>query len=560
MSDSNQTSRRGFIKSAAILTTAKGLNQSILISQIEHNEDKDARIGSSANSAVAVTETGKVRGYIRNGVFTYKGIPYGANTAGSNRFMPPQKPKPWTDVRNCLVYGPICPQRPNNGWLQEEYGFLYQWIDGFQDEDCLRLNVWTPALTDGKKRAVLCWIHGGGFFSGSSQEHPSYDGENLASLGDVVVVSINHRLNAFGFLDLSDYAQEYSSSANVGMLDIVAALQWIQDNIANFGGDKDNVTIFGQSGGGSKVTTLMAMPSAKGLFHKAISQSNSIVQVSTHAYASSITRALLQELGLAPGEIAQLHKIKPARLAEAISITEIKMGSSVPKDVGRAGLQPVVDGEILPNHPFDPVAPALSADIPFMVGTTRNEASPSIDNAKMEFLDEISLLRKLTTRFGESKAQALLRAFRKAHPNDKPVELLSYVSAQNPTAFLQATRKAAQKRAPVYLYMFSWHTKALDGRPRSFHCSEIPFVFNNTDRCENYTGATAEARALGRKMAMAWINFAKYGNPNHQGLPVWPRFSAENGAMMEFNTHCSVKHDPDSPARQLLEEIFYNKA
>ncbi|RYY19145.1 MAG: carboxylesterase/lipase family protein, partial [Sphingobacteriaceae bacterium] len=376
--------------------------------------------------------------------------PYGADTSGENRFMPPKKPIPWNEVKDCLVYGPISPQRPDSGWLQVEYGFLYQWIDGFQDEDCLRLNVWTPSIADGKKRPVMFWIHGGGFFSGSSQEHPSYDGENLSTLGDVVVVSINHRLNVFGYLDLSDYGSQYASSGNVGMLDIVAALEWVRDNISNFGGDQNNVTIFGQSGGGSKVITLMAMLAAKGLFHRAISQSNSIVQVATHSYASQMTRHVLEDLNITRENISQIHKVKPARLVEAIGVAERKMGSAVPTDVGRAGLQPVVDGKILPTHPFDPVAPSISANVPFMVGTTRNEASASINNAPIENLDEDGLKKKITEKYN-SKGDAIYKTLRKVHPDVKPVEILSFISAQNPMAYLQASRKAAQKAAPVYL-------------------------------------------------------------------------------------------------------------
>jgi para-nitrobenzyl esterase len=555
-----KNNRRQFLQKAGLLTTAAGLSYvAPTMAAAAPHQQTPARntVFASANNAVANTKYGKVRGYTRNNILTFKGIPYGAPTGGENRFMPPKKPDKWKATRDCLVYGPICPQKPNTGWLQEEYGFLYQWIDGMQDEDCLRLNVWTPAL-DGKKRPVMFWIHGGSFASGSSQEHPSYDGENLTKLGDVVVVSINHRLNIHGFLDLSDYGSQYAASGNVGMLDIVAALQWVHDNIANFGGDKNNVTVFGQSGGGSKVITLMAMPSAKGLFHRAISQSNSIVQMSTHAYATQFTAIVLADLGITKDNIADLHKVKPARLQEALAVAETKMGSAVPADVGRAGLQPVVDGKILPTHPFDPVAPAIAADVPFMVGTTRNEVSYSINNAPLENVDDKGVINRLAEKYN-TRADYIYQTLRKAHPNDKPIELLSYVSAQNPMAYLQASRKAAQNAAPAYLYMFAWHTPQLDGRPRSFHCSEIPFAFANTDVTENYTGASDEARSLADTVAKAWINFARYGNPNHDGLPQWPAFSDTNGAMMVFNNTCEVKNDPDGEARKLLTRIFYNK-
>lgn len=556
------TNRRAFIQKAGLLASVTGIGLALpdaaTASDVTELASEKVSIVASAGSAVADTEYGKIKGYIRNDIFTFKGVPYGADTSGANRFMPPQKPTAWSDTRDCLVYGPISPQKPDNGWLQQEYGFLYQWIDGFQDEYCLRLNVWTPSITDGKKRPVMFWIHGGGFFSGSSQEHPSYDGENLSKLGDVVVVSINHRLNIFGYLDLSAYGTQYASSGNVGMLDIVAALQWVRNNIQNFGGDPGNVTIFGQSGGGTKVITLMAMPAANGLFHRAVSQSNSIVQVATPAYAKQITEHILADLNIDHTNLADLHKIKPTRLVEAIAVAERIMGSAVPAGVGRSGLQPVVDGVILPSHPFDPAAPALSANVPFMVGTTRNEASASINNAAIENLDEAGLKAKLNQKYG-TKADHIYSTLRKVHPDVKPVEILSFLSAQNPMAYLTASRKAAQKAAPVYLYMFAWHTPQLDGRPRSFHCSEIPFAFANTDRCENYTGASKAARKLGDKVAKAWINFARYGNPNHGGLPQWPQFEDSNGAMMVFNDKCRVMNDPDGEARVLLQRLFYNK-
>jgi para-nitrobenzyl esterase len=556
-----KNNRRDFLQKAGLLASATGLGFALpsqtKASSLDIVESGLPTVVASANNAVVNTIYGKVRGYTRNNTLTFKGIPYGATTAGDNRFMPPKKPAPWTETRDCLVYGPICPQKPDTGWFQQEYGFLYEWIDGMHDEDCLRLNVWTPAL-DNKKRPVMFWIHGGGFASGSSQEHPSYDGENLTKLGDVVVVSINHRLNIHGFLDLSDYGAQYAQSANVGMLDIVAALEWVRDNITNFGGDKDSVTIFGQSGGGTKVITLMAMPSAKGLFHKAISQSNSIVQVSTHQYATQYTALVLADLNISKENIGELHKVKPVRLQEALAAAESKMGNNVPPDVGRSGLQPVVDGKVLPTHPFDPIAPALSAHVPFMVGTTRNEASASIGNAPLENLDDDGLKKRLIDKY-KTKGDQIYQTLRKAHPGVKPVELLSFIGAQNPMAFLQASRKSAQNAAAVYLYMFAWHTPVLDGRPRAFHCSEIPFAFANTSRCQNYTGDSKEARKLADEVAMAWISFALSGNPNHKGLPEWTAFKESNGAMMVFNNKCTLKHDPDGEARQLLERIFYNK-
>nr|WP_067055181.1 carboxylesterase/lipase family protein [Mucilaginibacter sp. L294] len=555
-----ENNRRGFLQKLVLITSAAGLSQVIPAKSLAKSYKLVSEGGVVASPANAVVDTtaGKVKGYTRNKIYTFKGIPYAESTAGANRFLPPVKVVKWEGVRNTLVYGPICPQKQNTGWFQPEYGFLYQWIDGLHHEDCLRLNVWSPEIKDGKKRPVMFWMHGGGFTTGSSQEHPSYDGENLCHLGDVVVVSINHRLNAFGHMDLSAYGDKYAKSANVGMLDIVAALEWVRDNIGNFGGDQNNVTIYGQSGGGTKVITLMAMPAAKGLFHKAIAQSNSIVQVATPAYAQKLTSLILTELKIDKSNIDSLQNIPAIEIIAATAAAEKKMGGTVPADVGRSGLQPVVDGVVLPHHPFDPGAPAISANVPFMVGTTRNEASASIDTAVIENISEDELKAKVLVKY-PNKGAAVYAAMRKIHPDTKPVEILSFLSAQNPIAFLQAQRKSAQKGADVYLYMFAWHTPVLDGRPRAFHCSEIPFVFGNTDKCENYTGSSAEAKKLSTKMAQAWISFARNGNPNHPGLPAWPSFNKQMGAMMIFNNTCEVKVDPDGEARQILERVYYNK-
>lgn len=553
--------RRNFLKKIGLVATITGLESALPASTFAETSapaEKESSILVAADQAIVETTAGKVRGYVHNKVYTYKGIPYGAPTDGKNRYMPPVKPSPWKEVRNTLVYGPVCPQKQNTDWFREELAFLYQWNDGLQHEDCLRLNVWTPSINDQKKRPVMCWIHGGAFSTGSSQNHPSYDGENLCQLGDVVVVSVNHRLNAFGYMDLSPYGEKYAASGNLGMLDLVASLEWVRDNISRFGGDRNNVTIFGQSGGGTKVITLMAMPAAKGLFHKAISQSNSIVQMSSKAYAAEWTVHFLQELKLDKTNIDLIQELPAYRILEASAIAEKKMGSTVPHDVGRAGLQPVVDGQLLPQHPFDPVAPEMSAHIPFMVGTTRNEGLASIDNAALEELTEAGLQEMIIQRL-PGKGAEVYKVLRNTFPAVKPAEIISYISPQNAMAFLQARRKADQQGAPVYLYMFSWHTPVLDGRPRSFHCSEIPFVFANTARCENYTGGTKAASTLAATMARAWINFARTGNPNHAGLPEWPSFQQQPGATMVFNTASKLMTDPDHKAREILEKVFYDK-
>jgi para-nitrobenzyl esterase len=372
-----------------------------------------------------------------------------------------------------------------------------------------------------------------------------------------VVVSVNHRLNVFGYLDLSEYGEKYSESANVGMLDLVAALEWVRDNIENFGGDRNNITICGQSGGAAKVTTLMAMPTAKGLFHKALIQSNSTVQVSEPSYSKKLAELVLAELNIGKHNIADIHKVPTTKLLEAGLIAETKLGPT-PKNIGRFGWQPVVDGKIVPVHPFDPLPSSISAHIPLMIGTARNESSPSINDVAMESIDENGLLEKLINKYPRS-GKSLYQAFRHVHPFVKPVEILSYISPYNPMAFLQAQRRAEAQHGPTFLYMFNWKTTLLSGRPRAFHCSDIPFMFYNTQLCETYTGATEEALMLSQKMASALLTFARTGNPNHKKLVNWPEFTLKNKATMVFDNISKVVADPDSAARELLTHLIYNK-
>lgn len=549
-----QSGRRDFIRKMGLGAGSIGILPVLPENLINGTQflDKEDEILVSKNHAVAGTTYGKVRGYSSNGVYVFKGIHYGATTAGENRFKPPVKPAPWEGVKNALVYGPVCPQQPNDGWESEEYAFLFQWNDGYQSEDCLRVNVWTPAIKDNKKRPVMFWMHGGAFFSGSSQEHPSYDGENLSRKGDVVVVSVNHRLNVFGFLNLAEYGDEYKSSANVGMLDLVAALEWVRDNIANFGGDPGNVTIFGQSGGGAKVTGLMGMPSAKGLFHKAISQSSSTIKISTHEYSSRLARLVLDELKINSANIKEIHKLPFQKLTEAAIAAEKKLGDK-PDDIGRAGWQPVVDGIIFPGHPFFPSVPEFSAHIPMVIGSNRNEWSASIGNPAVEGLDEAGFKKKLNEKYGK-KSDDFYRVIRKVYPDIKPVEILSFLNPYNIMAYRQA-EKMAEKGGKVFLYLFAWNTPLLDGRPRAFHCSEIPFVFNNTNKCATMTGGGDEAEKLADKISQAWINFAYTGNPNQKDFVKWPEFTARNGEIMIFDNISAVKNDKEKEFRNALENI-----
>jgi len=507
---------------------------------------------------VVETSAGKVRGYTRNGIFTFKGIPYAASTGGAARFLAPAKPKPWTGVRSSLYYGQVCPQGPRSGWTVDENAFMFEWDDGQPGEDCLRVNVWSPGINDNRKRPVLFWIHGGGYSAGSGQELKSYDGENLARRGDVVVVSVNHRLNSLGYLNLAEYGPRWADSGNVGMLDLVASLEWVRDNIGNFGGDPNSVTIFGQSGGGGKVGVLMAMPSAKGLFHKAIIESGSSLRQSAPESSAKLAAGVLSELGLSVSQIDRLQELPYEQVVAAGVTAQRKLvprGGNIPGSGTGVNWGPTVDGRVLPQHAFDPAAPAISSDVPMIIGTVLNEFTTGIGHPEYESMTLDEARKRIDARYG-TKTGRILEAFQKAYPSAKPFDLMSLIFA-TPTrqnAITQAERKAAQKAAPAYLYWFTWQTPVLNGRPRAFHCSELPFVFDNTDRCAAMTGGTQEARELGAKMSESWINFARKGDPNHSGIPKWAAFTTEKVPTMTFDNKCELKNDPAGEARRTVIE------
>ena len=510
---------------------------------------EDSGILASSSVAVAQTANGKVAGYIQDGVTIFKGIPY----AKANKFEAPVQADSWEGIRSCRQYGPVSPQGARSGWANDEIAFAFNWNDGVQGEDCLRLNVWTPAL-DSRKRPVMVWLHGGGYSAGSGQELPSYDGTSLAFAEDVVVVSINHRLNVLGFLDLSAYGETYAKSANAGLLDIVASLKWVRDNIAAFGGDPSNVTIFGQSGGGGKVTTLLATPCAKGLFHKAIVQSGSMLRTMESKYSRKIGIATVRNLGL---DASSIDKISEVPYGELLAAGE-KAIAQVKAEADRDGVAsfifgwaPTVDGAVLPSQPFDPQAPAISAEIPMIIGTTRHEFSmttyvPALRNAGRE--EVIGILKG---RYGEG-TERFLELFAKAYPGSKPADMLDADFVFRPGAIEQALRKSLQGAAPVYMYMFNWESPVLDGILRSTHCMEIPFVFNNADRHASMTGGGAQAMELASKMSHCWAEFARCGKPSAEGLPEWEPFEAEKRAVMFFDNTCKMSYSHD---KELMDFI-----
>ena len=512
---------------------------------------QEGEITASSATAIAETESGRVAGYVENGIYIYKGIPY----AKAERFMPPVAADKWEGVRSSRAYGPTCPQGKRMGWYSDEQAFAFNWDDGYPDENCLRVNIWTPGLKDGKKRPVMVWLHGGGYSAGSGQELPSYDGTNLAKKGDAVVVTLNHRLNVLGFLDLSAYGDKYAKSGNAGLLDLVAALQWVNKNIESFGGDARNVTIFGQSGGGGKVSTLLATPSARGLFHKAIVQSGSMLRTMEQKYSRRIGSAVMEELGLKASQIDELCKMPYDKVLAAGDKAIAKVRAEAEKEGVSSfifGWAPTVDGDVLPVQPFDPQAPAQSKGIPVMIGTTLHEFTMSTYVPAFRTITKEKAVEFLQKKYGE-RTDEFLTAFEKAYPGYQPKDLVDVDFVFRPGAVEQAKLKAAQQGAPVYMYMFAWESPVLDGMFRSTHCMDIPFAFNNVVRHASMTGGGAEAQALGEKMSSAWLNFARTGNPNAEGLPEWEPYTAEKGATMIFNNDCQVKYNHD---KELLEVVM----
>ena len=500
------------------------------------------------NIAVVPTGYGQVRGYVHHGIYTFKGIPYGK----AQRYMQAERPAPWKDVRSTMTYGPVCPTN-DAPVFSDEFEFPFNRSRGYYaNEDCLNLNIWTKDPGNGGKRPVMVWLHGGGFSSGSSVEFPSYDGENLTRKGDVVVVSINHRLNVLGCLDLSAYGDKYKHTANLAMMDIVLALTWIRENISNFGGDPDNVTIFGQSGGGAKVTCLLYTPAAKGLFHKAIIQSGSyLTRFIEPDVSKKIAAELLHQLGLKPEEVGALQTMPydPLNAASRKAI-QVVAQTLQPADRINLGLEwePVHDGTFLPYQPADPEAVRLSENIPLIVGSCKNEYMPFTPGSNDISMD--SAMSKLQAKYGDRTAD-YLAALKKTYPQTlAPSDLITIDLLFRPLALAQADHRATTGMAPVFVYLFAWQSPVLDGAYKAYHCMDLPFVFNNIARCEEMTGGGPDAYELADRVSGAWIQFARNGNPNHIGLPLWPAYTLKDGTTMIFDRECQARDHFD---RELLK-------
>lgn len=501
------------------------------------------------------TSTGKVRGRRAGGVSTFLGIPYGCDTS-TRRFQPAHGPDSWTGVRDCFALGSQSPQMEPNVARVAGPGanlssdFVKQVLSTFragmevgnESENCLVLNVYTPDASPRHKRPVMVWLHGGGFTIGSAGD-PQYDGHALSRRGDVVIVTINHRLNAFGYLYLGALHDDFADSGNAGQLDIILALQWVRDNISAFGGDAGNVTIFGQSGGGAKVSTLLAMPPAKGLFHKAIIQSGPGLTMEAKAKAAELAERTLAKLGVAP---AGVHKLQTMDYKAIIDAASAAQG---PGD--RRSLSPVVDGRSLPTDPFTPMAPEVSRDIPVIIGTTKDEATLfSVADPTFGKMTEEQAGAHVAAMLGD-KGAAALQVYKALRPNDPPTYWVTSMATDMMTrmdSIRLAERKLTQQAAPVFMYRLDWETPILGGVLRSPHGLDVPLVFDNVDRKLDMLGPGQEPKQIAAVMSQAWINFARGGNPAQRELE-WPAYDTVSRLTMIFNATSHVVSDPDGEAR-----------
>jgi para-nitrobenzyl esterase len=539
-----QSSRREFLKTST-MTLAAAAAAAVAPGTTRAQEAVPPRggLGGSATGSIFVetdTDTGRVQGIQTAGVKEFKGIPYGAPTGGRNRFMPPKKPAAWKGVRECLAHGQISPQVPAD--LRSDYAMMIHWDyhPGGMGEDCLNLNIWTPGLKDGAKRAVLVSFHGGGFTTGSGNAI-GYDGAQLARFGDVVVVTVNHRLGVLGYTQLANLGApaEFAYAGVAGIMDLTASLQWVRDNIENFGGDPNNVMIFGQSGGGAKTSSMLANPAAKGLFHRAAVQSGSMLKFVARDRATQNTEALLKQLGIEKSRIADLQKVSWQQLLEA----QAAASAAAP---GLGG-GPVLDGKYLTHDPFDPAAPPESADIPLIVSTTLEDAALALTNFSLSEPDLKALLDK---RY-KDKAADILAMYRKYYPEKSPylIQAMVFTDAGfRRSAIKQAELKAAQGKGAIYMYEWDWPTPSFGGRYGAVHGLDVSGSFREA-RDGNDMARVAD------QLSSSWVAFAKTGNPNNPRIPPWPTFDAKTRATMVFGTPTQLVDDPRGEIRGFWEHM-----
>lgn len=566
-----KTNRRQFVQtltagftgfSLSPFLSARGESRGSNLLHQSVNSEQQLYVGD--NTAIADTQYGKVQGLIIRDIYIFRGIPYGADTSGKNRFMPPQNPEPWTDVFPAIWWGDDAPQNMDGRYANPYASYRDHWNYYDLSENCLNLNVWTPEINDNKKRPVLVWLHGGGFRNGNSIEQDGYKGENLSRKGDIVFVSINHRLGPIGFSDLSGVGgSKYADSGNVGALDMVAALQWIKENISNFGGDPDNVTIIGQSGGGAKVCILMNMPQAEGLFHKAVALSGSSLEGQDQGASQGVGQYILKEANLNSSQIDMLQEMPWKDYLELAN----KAARAYAEEMGGGRFGPVGDGRNILNGEFFNNPNGLSSNIPLIISSTFHEFASSASNPEIENITKPEAIQRLQNRAGfrgglGDKAAGAYEAYAKAfaQTNDTalpvaktPYDVMVLVqSGSTRNGVVRTANAKFKQKAPVYVDWFGWRPPMFNGRLGSFHTLDICFWFSNTDLMLSHTGGGERPRALSQKMSTALLQFMRRGEPNTKELPYWPAYTPDNGETMILNDHCEVKNDPDREARAHL--------
>lgn len=528
------TSRRIFLRNAALVAGGAVASRLINTSAFAHTLTTD--------SPVATIKSGQVRGYVDSGVNIFKGIPYGADTT-TRRFMPPVPPETWAGVRDALEYGPASPQQTRAGERTSE--------------DCLYLNVWTPNLRDGRKRPVMCYIHGGAYANGSGSS-PLYDGVRLCKRGDVVVVTVNHRLNAFGYLYLARFGgAEFADSGNAGQLDLVLALQWVRDNIGAFGGDPHNVMVFGQSGGGAKIATLMAMPAANRLFHRAATMSGQQVTAQGPLNGTLRTRAVMDALKLSPARVAELRTIPAERLLEAIGTRDPVL------PFGGVSFAPTLDERTLMRHPFYPDAAPQSLHIPMIIGNTHDETRAFLGGDESNFtMSWEQLPDKLIPNMRvDIQPEVVIAEYRRLYPHYSPGEVFFAATTAGRSwrgAVIEAEERA-KAGAPAYAYQLDWATPKDNGKLGAPHASDIQLVFDNIAK----PGATAigpHAQTMADQMSETFIAFARTGNPNNKLIPHWGTYILPRRQTMVFDVPSHVEDDPRGAERRLFAKVPYTQA
>lgn len=497
--------------------------------------------------AIASTQYGKVRGYILRDVYTFLGVPYGASTAGASRFKAPLPPERWDGVRPTIYYGSVSPQNMENRYSSQFGSFRDHWNYTDAGEDCLCLNVWTPGL-DNKERPVLVWFHGGGFTSGNGIEQDGYNGENLSRYGDIVFVSVNHRLGPVGFSDFSAVDPEFADSGNAGTLDMVLALQWVHDNISNFGGDPSNVTIMGQSGGGAKVCTLLAMSETKDLISKAVGLSGNSVGAIQSRVSAEIGKRIWELGGRDMKKLQEMPWEEYLALANKVGMEYVATHEGVSR---RGCFGPVADGFHVPMGRFYSSSTAPSSKVPLLLCSTTSEFSPSTNDAALEEIDREGAIEYISKMLGLKNAEEAFDAFAAIFPDKKPIDAIGLMMGYR-TAVIETANAKCVQDAPVYVAMFGWNSPLFDGRMRAPHCSDICFWFLNTDVMLTHTGGGAAPRAMSVKMADALLRFMRTGDPNGSGLPEWPVYDPQKQTTMFLGEVCKAYENLDTDALATL--------